>query len=140
VRCLTRCWIVPSGGRGSEGGDLGAARLTWTGNREGTAAWRGSAGRSEGIEGVAVQGPRDTVKAILLEAYVSSDGIRTSCDTMPEVAATGIGRSGFCRLNPSGRWAAGSEPAQGDGRDAYVTLDTSNARGIRDGLRARALG
>ena len=43
--------------------------------------------------------------------------------------------SEFPRLNPSGRWAAGSEPAQGDGRAAYVTLDTSNARGIRDRLR-----
>jgi hypothetical protein len=36
VRRLTRRWIAPSGGRGSGGGDLGAARLTWTGNRKGT--------------------------------------------------------------------------------------------------------
>jgi hypothetical protein len=68
VRRLTRCWIALTGGRGSGGGDLGATRLTWTGNRKGTAAWRESTGRSEGVEGVAVQGPRDRAKAILLEA------------------------------------------------------------------------
>jgi hypothetical protein len=68
VRRLTRRWIAPAGGRGSEGGDLGATRLTGTGNRDGTAAWRESTGRSEGVEGVVVQGPRDRAKAILLEA------------------------------------------------------------------------
>jgi hypothetical protein len=59
----------------------------------------------------------------------------TSCDTMPDVAATGIGRSYLRRLNPSGRWTAGSELAQGDGPAAYVTLETSSARGMRDRLR-----
>ena len=41
----------------------------------------------------------------------------------------------FVILNPPGRWATGSELVQGGGQDAYVTLDTSGARGIRDGLR-----
>jgi hypothetical protein len=45
------------------------------------------------------------------------------------------GDSEFRRLNPPGRRTTGSELVQGDGRDAYVTLDTSSARGIRDGLR-----
>jgi hypothetical protein len=43
--------------------------------------------------------------------------------------------SDFRRLNPPGRWATGNEHVQGDGQAAYVTLDTSNARGIRDGLQ-----
>lgn len=68
VRRLTRRWIAPSGGRGSGGGDLGAARLTWTRKREGTTAWRGSAERCEDAEGVAVQGPRDMAKPKLVEA------------------------------------------------------------------------
>jgi len=68
VRRLTRRWIAPSGGRGSGGGDLGAARLTWTRKREGTIAWRGSTERRKGVESVAVQGPRDMAKATLLEA------------------------------------------------------------------------
>jgi hypothetical protein len=37
------------------------------------------------------------------------------------------GDSDFRRLNPPGRRATGSEPVQGDGQDAYVTLDTSGA-------------
>jgi hypothetical protein len=72
VRRLTRRWIAPAGGRGSGGGDLGATRLTWTRKREGTAAWRESAEHREDAEGVAVQGPRDTAKARLLESHVSS--------------------------------------------------------------------
>ncbi len=94
VRRLTRRWIAPSGGRGSGGGDLGAARLTWTGNRKGTTAWRESTGRSEGVEGVAVQGPRDTAKATLLEAQTPAVK-GTSPDTTPDVGATGIGRFRF---------------------------------------------
>jgi len=38
------------------------------------------------------------------------------------------------RPNPSGWWTVGSEPTQGNGQAAYVTLDTSSARGIRDHL------
>src|SRR3954466_10148800 len=108
VRRLTRRWIAPAGGRGSEGGDLGATRLTGTGNRDGTAAWRESTGRGEGVEGVVVQGPRDRAKAILLEAQFPVVQAFTLCDTTPEVAATGIGRPGFVvsTLPAGGRQAA----------------------------------
>jgi hypothetical protein len=94
VRRLTRRWIAPAGGRGSGGGDLGATRLTWTGNRKGTIAWRESTGRREGVESVAVQGPRDMAKATLLEAQTSAMK-GTSPDTTPDVGATGIGRLDF---------------------------------------------
>jgi hypothetical protein len=70
----------------------------------------GKYGGREGVEGAAVQGPCDTAKATLLQAQSPAmEG--TSCDTTPEVAATGIGRFPFSRLNPSGRWAASNEPA-----------------------------
>src|SRR5919198_5557497 len=88
VRRLTRRWIAPSGGRGPGGGDLGATRLTWTRKREGTTAWRESAERCEGAEGVAVQGPRDMAKAKLLEAQPPVVQAFTPCDTASEVAAT----------------------------------------------------
>jgi hypothetical protein len=42
---------------------------------------------------------------------------------MPGLSAWGD--SEFRRLNPPGRRTTGSEPVQGDRRDAYVTLDTS---------------
>jgi hypothetical protein len=51
-------------------------------------------GRSEGVEGVAVQGPRDMAKAILLEAQTPAMK-GTSPDTTPAVGATGIGRLRF---------------------------------------------
>lgn len=91
MRRLTRRRIAPAGGRGSGGGDLWATRLTWTGNREGTTAWRESAGRCEGTEGVVVQGPRDMAKARLLEAQPPAVQAFTLPDTVPEVGATGIG-------------------------------------------------
>jgi hypothetical protein len=135
VRRLTRRQIAPSGGRGSEGGDLGATRLTRTGNREGTTAWRESTGRSEGVEGVAVQGPRDKVKAILLEAKFPSGATVTPCDTTPEVAATGIGRSGFVvsTLPAGGRRAASL--LKGTDRPPTSRSIRLAQRGIRDGLR-----
>jgi len=34
-----------------------------------------------------------------------------------------------------GRWTVDKESTQGDGKAAYVALDTSSARGIRDCLR-----
>jgi hypothetical protein len=59
----------------------------------------------------------------------------SSPDTTPEVRATGIRRLEALRPNPSDRWAADSEFAQGDGKAAYGMLDTSDARGMRDRLR-----
>jgi hypothetical protein len=129
VRRLTRRWIAPAGGRGSGGGDLGAARLTWTRKREGTTAWRGSAGCREDAEGTAVQGPRDTAKPTLVESQ--SPAVE---DAHPPTRRLRSGLpasddSEFRHLNPPGRQATGNEPVQGDGRDAYVTLDTSSAKG-----------
>jgi hypothetical protein len=72
----------------------GATRLTWTRKREGTTAWWESAERSEGVEGVAVQGPRDMAKAIPLEAQTPAMK-GTSPDTTPDVGAAGIGRLRF---------------------------------------------
>ena len=57
----------PSGGRGSGGGDLWDTHPTWTRKREGKAAWWESTERSEGVECVAVQVPRDMVKTTLSE-------------------------------------------------------------------------
>src|SRR6266540_1575602 len=128
VRRLTRRWIVPAGGRGSGGGDLGAARLTWTGNREGTTAWRGSAERSGDAEGVAVQGPRDMAKARLLESQspvVETSHLPTRRLRSGPPASDG---SDFRHPNlPAGGRRAAS-PFKGTDRDAYVTLDTSGAQ------------
>lgn len=105
----------PHRGRGSEGGDLGATRLTWTRKREGTRAWRESMGCSGGVECIAVQGPRDTAKAILLEAQSpevqTSHPVTRRLKSQPPVSDG----SDFPRPNPSGRWATGNEPVQGDG-------------------------
>jgi hypothetical protein len=101
VRRLTRRWIAPSGGRGSGGGDLWATRLTWTRKREGTTAWRESAERWEGVEGAAVQGPRDMAKVRLLEAQSPVVEVRTPPDTTPAVGATGIGRFRLSSSQPS---------------------------------------
>lgn len=81
VRRFTRRWIAPAGGRGSEGGDLWAARPTWMRKLKGKAAWRGSVERCEGAESVAVQGPRDMAKAKLLKAQSPVVQAFTLCDT-----------------------------------------------------------
>src|SRR5262249_34203347 len=92
VRRFTRRWIAPSGGRGSEGGDLWAARPTWIRKLKGKVAWRGSVGHREDAEGAAAQCPRDRPKAKLLEAQSPAVQAFTLCDTASEVAATGIRR------------------------------------------------
>ncbi len=43
--------------------DLRVTHPTWTRKREGKVAWWESAGRREGVEGVAVQDPRDTANS-----------------------------------------------------------------------------
>ena len=68
LRRLTRRWITLAEGRGSEGGGLWVARLTWTGNREGTTAWRESVEHCEGVDGAAAQDPCDMAKTGLFEA------------------------------------------------------------------------
>src|SRR5258705_13762251 len=91
VRRLTRRQIAPAGGRGSGGGDLGAARLTWTRKREGTTAWRGRAESCEETEGVAVQGPRDMEKARLLESQAPAVETSTPSERESVAGAAGIG-------------------------------------------------
>lgn len=68
MRRLTRRWIAPTGGRGSEGEDLWITHLTWTRKREGKRAWWESVERREGVKSVAAQDPHDMAKTRLFEA------------------------------------------------------------------------
>jgi hypothetical protein len=124
VRRFTRRWIAPSGGRGSEGGGLWAARPTWIRKLKGKVAWRGSVEHREDAEGVAAQGPRDMAKAKLLKAQSPAVQAFTLCDTASEVAATGIRRLRIFvvpTLPAGGRQAASL--LKGTDRAAYVTLE-----------------
>jgi hypothetical protein len=109
LRRLTRRWITLTESRGSEGGRLWAARLTWTGNREGTAAWRESAGHREGVYGAAAQGPRDMAKAGLFEAQFPGMEMCILRLTTPGAEPPASGESPLLRPNPSGWWTVGSE-------------------------------
>jgi hypothetical protein len=135
LRRLTRRWITLTESRGSEGGRLWAACLTWTGNREGTTAWRGSAEHCEGVDGAAAQGPCDMAKTGLFEAQFPGMEMCILRHITPGAEPPVSGESPLLRPNPSGWWTVGSELTQGNGQAAYVTLDTSSARGIRDRLR-----
>jgi len=135
LRRLTRRWITLTESRGSEGGRLWAACLTWTGNREGTTAWRGSAEHCEGVDGAAAQGPCDMAKTGLFEAQFPGMEMCILRHITPGAEPPVSGESPLLRPNPSGWWTVGSELTQGNGQAAYVTLDTSSARGIRDHLR-----
>jgi hypothetical protein len=55
--------------------------------------------------------------------------------TTPGAEPPASGESPLLRPNSSGWWAVSNELTQGNGQAAYVTLDTSSARGIRDHLR-----
>lgn len=135
LRRLTRCWITPAGGRGSEGADLWVAHPTWTRKREGKAAWWESAEHGEGVDRVVAQGPCDMAKTGLFEAQSPAMEMcilrHTTSGAQPPVSGDIPSR----RPNPSGRWAVGNQLTEGDGLAAYVTLDTSSTRGIRDRLR-----
>ena len=135
LRRLTRRWITLAESRGSEGGGLWVTRLTWTGNREGTTAWRERMERCEGVDGAAVQDPCDMAKTGLFEAQFPGMEMCILRHTTPGAEPPVSGESPLLRPNPSGWWTVGSELTQGNGQAAYVTLDTSNARGIRDRLR-----
>ncbi len=62
LRRLTRRWITLAEGRGSEGGSLWVAHLTWTRKREGTTAWWESVEHCEGVDGAAARDPCDMAK------------------------------------------------------------------------------
>jgi retron-type reverse transcriptase len=86
---------------------------------------------SEDAYGHVLQGPRDMVRAALLEpqppvmqAYI------------PRHSALSRGHrdraTKSSSLEPSTRWAMGNNPIQGGGRGTYVTLETSSIMGIWD--------
>lgn len=135
LRRLTRRWITLTESRGSEGGDLWVTHLTWTGNREGTTAWWESVEHGEGVDGAAAQDPRDMAKTGLFEAEFPVMEMCILRHTTPGAEPPVSGESPSLRPNPSGWWTVSSELTEGNGQAAYVTLDTSNARGIRDRLR-----
>jgi hypothetical protein len=135
LRRLTRRWITLAESGGSEGGSLWVTRLTWTRKREGTTAWRGSVGHCEGVDGAAARGPCDMAKTRLFEAQFPAMEMCILRYTTPNAEPPASGESPSLRPNPSGWWAVDNEFTQGNGQAAYVTLDTSNARGIRDHLR-----
>src|SRR5258705_3040567 len=90
VRRLTRRQIAPSGGRGSGGGDLGAARLTWTRKREGTTAWRGRAERRGDTQGASVLSPLDIAKRRTRATHVPPMETCTPSDTVSDIVASSI--------------------------------------------------
>ena len=135
LRRLTRRWITLAESRGSEGGSLWTTRLTWTRKREGTTAWRESVGHCEGVDGAAAQSPCDMAKTRLFEAQFPRMEMCILRHTTPGAEPPASGESPLLRPNPSGWWTVSNELTQGNGQAAYVTLDTSNARGIRDHLR-----
>ena len=138
LRRLTRRWITLAESRGSEGGCLWVTHLTWTRKREGTAAWWESVERCEGVEGAAAQGPCDMAKTRLFEAQFPVMEMCILRHTTPGAEPPASGEPPLLRPNPSGWWAVSNELTQGNGKAAYVTLDTSNARGIRDHLRGES--
>ena len=135
LRRLTRRWITLAESRGSEGDSLWVTHLTWTRKREGTTAWWESMEHREGVDGAVVQGPCDMAKTRLFEAKFPAMEMRILRHTTPSAEPPASGESPLLRPNPSGWWAVDNEFTQGNGQAAYVTLDTSNARGIRDRLR-----
>ncbi len=138
LRRLTRRWITLAESRGSEGDSLWVTHLTWTRKREGTTAWWESVERCEGVDGTPTQDPCDMAKTRLFEAQFPVMEMRILRHTTPRAEPPASGESPLLRPNPSGWWAVSNELTQGNGKAAYVTLDTSSARGIRDHLRGES--
>jgi hypothetical protein len=103
--------------RGSEGGSLWVARLTWTRKREGT-TWRGSVEHCEGVDGAATQGPCDMAKTRLFEAQFPAMEMCILRHITPGAEPPASGESPLLRPNPSGWWAVGNELTQGNGQAA----------------------
>jgi hypothetical protein len=128
VRRLTRRQIAPTGGRGSEGGDLGATRLTWTGNREGTRAWREStevekASKALPCKARVIRRRPDCFKPSLQRwrAHPATRRLRS------QPPASDGSRFPVSTLPVGGRRA--TSPLKETDQAAYVTLDTSGAEG-----------
>src|SRR5215472_14003533 len=134
LRRLTRRWIAPAGSRGSGGGASGSPALP--GRETGRGQQHG--GKARGVVKALMAPPR---KARVIWRRpdclkLSSQGWKcASSDYNAYSEPPASGESPFLRPNPSGWWTVSSELTQGNGRAAYVTLDTSSARGIRDRLR-----
>ena len=135
LRRLTRRWITLAESRGSEGGSLWVTRLTWTrsarGQQHGGEAW----GIVKALKVPPPRGPCDMAKTGLFEAQFPGMEMCILRHTTPGAEPPVSGESPLLRPNPSGWWAVDNEFTQGNGQAAYVTLDTSNARGIRDHLK-----
>ena len=81
-----------------------------------------------------MQGPCDMAKTGLFEAQSPAMKLCILRHTTPGAQPPVSGDSPLRRPNPSGRWAVSNQFTEGDGQAAYVTLDTSSTRGIRDRL------
>ena len=96
-------------------------------------------GPSEDVYGmIALQDPRDTVKAGLPESQ--SPVIKVAIPRLPRLLR-GHRQTGSVplTLSVSGRWAMGNEPIQGDERDTYVALERQQSRNCGIAYGARAL-
>ncbi len=129
VRRITRRWIAPTGGRSSEGDDFWVTHPTWTRKCEEKAAWWESVDRREGVEDAAAQGPRDMAKAQLfvaqspeMEIHILRHDAWSRSHRHQMVLSFAIPT-----LPAGGRWAMSS--LKGTDWAAYVTLDTSSAKG-----------
>ena len=88
----------------------------------------------EGAEGAVPQDPRDRAKAGLPESQ--SPAVQPSHPLLQRLQRSATRGSPFSFRGPpppTGK-AMGNEPIEGDEWGAYVTLDTFNANGTRDGL------
>ena len=88
----------------------------------------------EGAEGDAPQDPRDMAKATLLEPQ--SPAMKCAHPLLQRLrrSATRGRPFNFRGPPPPTGKAMGNEPIEGDEWGAYVTLDTFNTNGTRDGL------
>src|SRR3954451_3675505 len=88
----------------------------------------------EDAEGAVPQDPRDTAKAELPESQSPAVETHTRCYSVWNAASPRGRPFAFCGLPPPTGRAIGSEPIEGDGWDAYVTLDTFSTDETWDGL------
>jgi len=95
----------------------------------------GKRGTLEGVDGVAVQGPCDMAKTGLFEAQSPVMDLCILRHTTPGAEPPASDDSPLRRLNLPAGGRRATNPLKGTDRAAYVTLDTSNTRGIRDRLR-----
>jgi hypothetical protein len=144
VRRITRRWIPPTGRRGSEDRGMKATkkeryRKQTTSGSTAYPAAKANGDRSmllkremsEGVYGIVPRDPCNMVKAILLEAQ--SPAMEAY---IPRLQRLWRGRHDRAIKSsspePSAWRAVGSDLTQGDGRDTYVTLETSSVEGMRD--------